>query len=492
MGIHLSLVNFTRLIASSETDPIIINDLHTATEEDKRVLDNLISVRYENTDLFSNEPSCECGFTKGGYRLGVTCPNCRMPVRELFDQALKPLVWLRSPNGVEPLFNPMVWTMLSEKFVKGNGSFNLIEWLCNTDYQPTAERPPEVDELLELGVERGYNNFVKNFDLYIDILFSLKQFKPKKGKDEHLRELLTKQRDCVFSQFLPVPNKALMIIENTQVGVFIDPIIVGALDAIRTISSIDTPLSNFTVRQKENRTAKTLVMLANYYNQVYHEILASKNGMFRKHVFGTRAHFTVRAVISSNTRVHRYDSLEIGWGHAVTVLKIHLTNKLLRMGMTPRQCTLFLQEYTSKYHPVLDALFMEIIAETPGGKGLPCTFGRNPSLTRASVQRMFITRVKPDPNDPTITLSILAVKGYNADFDGDQMNLMLVNDNTTAEQLIHLAPHKNSLNPNKVRSLTSASSFPKPVASTVANWLNWPRQLSGDPVKRAFLESLAE
>ncbi len=492
MGIYLNLVNFNKLIATSETQPIIINDLQTVTEDDKRLLDSLISSRYENTDLFSNEPSCECGTTRGGYNLKMICPNCRTPVRELFDQALKPIVWIRSPNGVASLINPMVWTMLREKFSKSGGGFNLIEWMCNTDYQPSVTRPPEVDEMIELGVERGYNNFVRNFDVYMDILFNLKHFRPKKGKTDDLRELLIKHRDSVFSQFLPLPNKSLMIIENTEVGVFIDPIIVGAMDAICTISGIDTPLSNFTVRQKENRTAKMLALLSDYYYRVYHEILASKNGIFRKNVFGTRNHFSARAVISSNTRAHRYDSLEIAWGQGVTLLKIHLYNKLLDRGFTPNQCGALLQEYTVKYHPLLDELFHELIAESPEGKGLPCTFGRNPSLTRASMQRMYITKVKTDPNDPTITLSILSVKGFNADFDGDQMNLVLANDNKTARDLENLAPHKNSLSLNKLKSLTSASSMPKPVASTIANWLFYKRVLSNDPAKMQFLQSISE
>ena len=38
-----------------------------------------------------------------------------------------------------------LWAMLTDKF-------NLVEWLCNTDYQPAGDRPiAEIDELLEMG-----------------------------------------------------------------------------------------------------------------------------------------------------------------------------------------------------------------------------------------------------------------------------------------------------------------------------------------------------
>jgi hypothetical protein len=416
IGIRLQLVNFQHVFDRSPTQPIIINDVSSATEEDKARLDRLISTKYENTDIFSNEPSCECGQITGGYNLGVMCHNCRTPVQELFEQALRPLVWIRSPVGVEALINPMVWIMLSKKFTKSG--FNLIEWMCNTDYQPAVNRPVEVDELLIIGVTRGYNNFVTNFKEYINILYGLKHFKEKKGAVDQLRQLLEEQKDCIFSSYLPLPNKALMVIEDTKVGTYVDPIIIDAIDAIRTIGSIDSPMSNFTLRQKENRTAKTINMLAmKFYYNVYHSIMASKNGLFRKHVFGTRNHFSARTVISSNTKAHKYDELEIAWGIGVTMLKIHLTNKLLKRGFNPNQCVALLQEYTVKYHPLLDELFKELIDESPE-KGIVCSWNRNPSLGRGSIQRMRITKVKTDVNDPTITLSILCVKSFNADFDG--------------------------------------------------------------------------
>jgi hypothetical protein len=72
------------------------------------------------------------------------------------------------------------------------------------------------------------------------------------------------------------------------------------------------------------------------------------------------------------------------------------------------------------------------------------------------------------------------------------MNLCLANDNMTAEQLNNLAPHKGSLNLNKVRSLSRASSMPKPVASTIANWLYFDRPAVSDPAKLAFMDSICE
>lgn len=74
----------------------------------------------------------------------------------------------------------------------------------------------------------------------------------------------------------------------------------------------------------------------------------------------------------------------------------------------------------------------------------------------------------------------------------DQMNLVLANDNKTARELLNLSPHKNSLNLNKMMSLSKASSIPKPVASTISNWLSSERDRPVPAEKLAFLQSLSE
>ena len=165
---------------------------------------------------------------------------------------------------------------------------------------------------------------------------------------------------------------------------------------------------------KQNRVVKALCELSEFYEGIYKTTFAKKTGIFRKHVFGSRAHFSFRAVISSLTGEHRYDEIHIPWGIGVSVFRIHLANKLKRRGFTPNQTFQILSEYAQRYHPLLDELFEELIRETPGGRGLSCTQQRNPSLKRGSAQAVYITHVKKDPSIPTVSISILSVKGMNA------------------------------------------------------------------------------
>lgn len=409
MGVYLEHVNHDQVFADSPISPVIINDVPTVTEEQKEFLNKLIYQRFE-TDLLSNEPTCECGTTTGAYKLGVLCTNCGTVVKDPMDQELHPLVWIRTPIGVSKLINPIILAKLIRHFNKGN--FSLIEWLINTDYTSNGQRPTYLDSLLSTGLKRGYNNFISNIEHYLSLLFDIKVFKSTKGQLDPLYHLVTKdlREGKLLSNYIPLINRSLLVIEETDVGKWVDPIVMGAINAIRTISSIDDPVMAYTPRQKENRTAKTLISLAEYYKNTIDEVAADKPGLFRKHIFASRNHFSMRNVISSLTKAHQYDELHVPWGASVTIFKMHLMNKLLKRGYTVNKATGLLHKCAYRFDPLVRELFDEMFAESRDGCHY-VIFQRNPSLTRASAQRMRITKIKDDPNDNTINLSILAVKG---------------------------------------------------------------------------------
>lgn len=469
MGVFAELVDFDHLFHTGVSKtPIIVNEFDDLSESDKADLNNLIYTRY-SSDLLSNLPSCECGEIIGEHNVGVRCTACNTLVTSSMEQDLEPLVWMRSPNGVEKLINPIVWTMLNNKFTKSG--FEIIRWICDTTYKAAVRVPPVMESVQALNLPRGYNNFVQNFDEIIGLLFSLKEFKPRKAEEDPIQTLIRMYRHCLFSTYLPLPNRSLLVIEENNLGTYVDPIITGAVDAIRTIASIDSPLSNHSIRTKENRTIKTIAQLAEFYDGLYRTTLARKEGVYRKHVFGTRSHFSFRAVISSLTNAHDYDEIHIPWGIGISLFRLHLLNKLLRRGFTPNEAMGFLNEHAQKHHPLLEELFSLLIKEARNQR-VATVFQRNPSLERGSAQLMYITKVKSDPDVPTVSLSILSVKSYNADFDGDQLNGTLSLDLYTEEELRRLAPHMGCFTLDEPRKISKNISIPAPVVATIASWLD--------------------
>jgi RNA polymerase Rpb1, domain 2 len=495
MGISLRPIDHDEVFHyRTSREPIIVNDLPDTTTEEKKYVDNLIFTRYDliHSDLLSNIPSCACGNTLGVDKLGnghdiraVVCPDCHTEVTAPYQGDLEPLIWMRSPKGVKALIKPRVLTMLSEHFQKN--SFDVIRWICDRTYKAPVKEPPVMEAIRAAGLPRGYNHFVDNFDAIMAFLFNLK-FYPKKELAP-LREFITRYRHVIFSQYLPLPNRSLLVLEETNHAAYTDCTAPIAIDAIRMMVGIDSPAAVYSDIVRENRTIRMLFQTAGYYDITLREFLASKSGVFRKNVFGTRCHFAFRAVISSNTCPHDYSEVHIPWSVGVVVFELHLKNFLMREGMTPWEAETYLNAHVNQYSEKLDRYFNRIIEESPW-PGVPVTVQRNPSLHRASIQLLFITRVTRDVAQPTVVFSILDVTGPNADYDGDMMNLVLPIDHVLTRELYPLMPHQSAFSMNEPRALSKNLSMPKTVVLTISNWMHWPVS-ELDPPEPEVLQRMA-
>lgn len=477
MGIHQSLVNFNHVHETLSVDPVIVNDLPAFTEQNMELIHKTIYTRH-TPDMLSNVPSCPCGKSKGEFRLGTQCPFCFEEVREVVAEELETITWIRAPAEVNGLINPIVWTMLSERF--SIGSFNLIQYLTDTQYRVPENQVGKFSPIIDqLPFERGLNNFIAKFDEIKEFLFSLNIFKSRvKGRvtTDFLRKMLDDNPDCIFARHLPIPHRSLLVVEDgTSGGVYLDEFTPKAINAVLTLAGIDTPSTKgeltTSLRLRESRAVRAVARLAEYYYYVCSKRLAKKEGIFRKHVFATRSHFSFRAVVASITEPHHHEQIYIPWGVATSVLQLHLTNKLYKLGFTPNEAQDFLHRYATTYHPLMDLLFKQLIAESPDPRGIAATLNRPPSLKRGSIQAVFIARVKAPDEGQTVSMSILIVRPLNCDFDGDALQFTLALDGYIANALKNLAPYKNSFSLDNIRAISSALEHSKTVVGTTSNWM---------------------
>lgn len=290
----------------------------------------------------------------------------------MLDKPLEPIIWVQAPKKVDRFINPQAWRLLSNFFSLSNSNnqkFNLIKYLANTDYHPNRVHHGRwMDELERLGVERGLNFFYRNFDNIIEVLAGFSQFSANKDKKEKLREMLifiNMYRDRIFSEFLPIHNKTILVIENTKFGTYMDTTLKTIIDAVRNISGVDSPIKDYSVRQKENHAAKLSEAVAIFGPDYEKNFLSGKPGHIRKHVYATRCWFSFRGVIYSITCPHHHDEIIMPWAMFVTVFRIHLLGKLYTRGFGHNDASYFLNEYTHQYHELLDELMTELIQESP-------------------------------------------------------------------------------------------------------------------------------
>ncbi len=409
MTISLDLVNNDEEFRNLQRDPIIVNDFKTDTQEEKDLILGKIMTKY-NSDVMDSVPRCDCGNIHGADRKDEYCKDCLSYCAHRLEDKIESILWARVPDEVSGFVNPMVWTMLTKFFKKGG--FDVIQWLTNTNYTVNSREPAEAKLILTMGVKRGYNNFINNFDQILELLLQIPTYRKKQNKDE-LLGFIQMFRGKIFSKYLPFPNRALLVIENTDFDRFAEPVIFSAINAINTITSIDCSLIKPKLWVRENRTARTVAAISEFTEQYFRDHVAKKTGLFRKHFYGSRSHHSFRAVITSITRPHKYDEIYIPWIVAMGAFRTFLHNKLERRGYTLNQINEKLNRHASMYDEELNDIFLELIDETPE-KGVPVTFCRNPTLGMGSIQRVRITRVKTDVEDPTISMSILIVRAFNA------------------------------------------------------------------------------
>lgn len=493
MSVYLELENLNQLFRHLPHPPIIINDLSIATEDDKDDLKKMIYTRYDS-DTMSTVPSCPCGATTGEYKLGMSCPVCPGVVTAPLEQDLQPTMWMRAPRGVLTFINPEVWMILTQ-VLKVSG-FDVLQYLTDRSYHSKNRTPPVVAMIQAAGIERGYNNFIMNFDATIEFLLNLRAYRKHPKRDALIR-MLKEYKDCIFCDHIPIPNKSLLVIEDTDTGSYAKQVFYPIVDAVQMIASIDysevtkdgelTRLRHFDTAAKERRTVKMMVNYTDFLFQYYKNELGTKPGVFRKHYFATRCHFSFRAVITSLTGPHRYDELHIPWGLAIGVFGVFLYNKLDRLGWSASAAQAFINGHADKYHPLLDKIFQELIAESKGGRGIPVTFCRNPSLSRGSFQKNYVTKVKTNPKIPTISMSILNVVPFNADFDGDAMGAMLLLDDVLSEDLDAHLPYMNAFDTNELETISGNVSIPKPVVAMIAEHVHRPDDRTDQSMMTSYL-----
>ena len=252
----------------------------------------------------------------------------------------------------------------------------------------------------------------------------------KRKKDRlELRDWIVANKDKVFCEYLPFPSRISFVIEEEASQAYIDKNVKECINAAQSILSIglsvttsglDDPKSmEHDQKIREDRAVLASVQLSNFYKAFSKDNIGGKTGWARKHVYGSRLNFTFRGVITSIFNPHDYRDIHLPWPIAVNIFSLHLSNKLLRKGYTPRDINRLIMEYTNVYHPLLAELMDEIIKEHPSGK-FPIIFQRNPSLSRLSAQQLYVVSVKKDPSIRSISLSLLVLRGMNADFDGKQ------------------------------------------------------------------------
>lgn len=415
-GIHLETVDYDMLYERNSNESILLNDFNMKDDDDAERLNRLLMTVYKN-DSIETIPSCECGHLKKQFNYNEICPYCKTRCLSPTDRQMLPILWAKVPDGVHGFISPAIWNVLNSKLKRSR--VLILPWLVDPHYKAVNPRDGSTDEFFtdivnDLGWRRSINHFIENFDELIEYLKQYPNFiNVAAAERRKLWEFIELNKSKFFPKYLPIPNKALFVAEKTPMGTQLDKTIHSALDATRTITSLNETYIEPSLRVRENKTVKIVSQFGEFYKSFDRENLSQKPGIFRQQIYGARFDYSGRGVITPIIGLHKKDDLHLPWNMAVLIFKQHIASKLDKMGYTPSDIEKTIMLSVRRYSKLIDDIFKELIAQN-GGR-IKNIFQRNPTLKLGSAQQLDIVKVKTDTSDPTISLSPLVLAQYNAD-----------------------------------------------------------------------------
>lgn len=467
-GISLKLLPFHEQLMSqiaNNRPPIYVNDVAAELSAGNVTehLNELLRTHYE-TDQLDTIPRCDCGHLHAKFEYDTIneriCEICDTPVTRSIDRPLESQVWMRVPEEVITFIHPRYWALFDEFFgvsTRNKLVWSLLEYLINPMYRPTekmgANKRNEIQRiqrtLEEGGIRRGLEYFYRNFDNVMDfILDNATTFIRASGVSNNAERLIAaadwrafqkKYRHAIFTKELPFPSKTIMISETVGRVCLIDDNMANAMDAPKIIASIVNSPLKLSAQKVLGMTIRAQKTLVAYYSNYYQQTWAKKNGIMRS-MAATRSPWTMRLTIAPIIGPHRYDECHAPWAATVVGFSLHIANVLAKRGYTPAEILSRIDEATVQYDEEVHEILNTFIESCPEG-GIPLSCLRNPTLERLSNQPLYITKVKTDIYDNSLQLSQLAIKGPNADFDGDQYMIRIPLDDYEKSGYKRLSSH---------------------------------------------------
>ena len=353
---------------------------------DAKVLNNetLVAKKFSKqfTDaIFSNcdeelgfVPRCQCGATKGTSKIGLRCKICDTVCSSQFIDHLQHVAWIAIPEVMPMVLHPIWYQILRDWTAIDRRNTAIIDIILN----PKADIPDSVSKFV---TGRGFQYFKDN---YKEIISKLLNDCPKtKDKSENpwIERLLTVYGDRMFCRHIPILHSSLHPFKSGGDTLnFADGTPKDMLEAIIDISAETFKYHAISVNWKtaNENLFKIYKKIIEYNTNLINLKLGKKEGLLRKHCYGSRIHFSLRAVVVPHDQILPMDEVVLPWGTMVNGLKLPILNFLMNRYHKPFvEAVEQWQTALTAYDPLVDKCISDYIAESQDGCIWTC-IGRNP------------------------------------------------------------------------------------------------------------------
>lgn len=420
--------------------------------------------------------TCDCGKSQGAYRAGSICSHCKTIVREPNSTELGYNAWLEIPECLPPLLQPIVYHTLD----RWMGAIKK-QSILNSFLDPEGKLPEQLASRFETGVMYFYTHFDEIMEYMFTEYKDSMIYNPAKRKEETrtnkksvaMKEYLRINRAALFTRHYPALDRNLHVLtkqgtigraDNTSQYILKVAIEIANVNLVYSMS----PNDKLTL---ERNAYSIITTYAAYSETILDTNMLSKYGFFRRHILGSRCHFSFRAVIIPITDLSMPDEIKISWSIAIIQFKLEVLNLLInRYNMSFSEAQQKHQRALGTFDPTIHEIFKTLIAECPY-KGLPTLLGRNPTLVLGSIQLMFITEIKTDMSDDTISMHHMSMKAPNADCDGDALYASPIREMDAVAYYMKIHPSATLLTSQQLE-ISNIVNIGTQAQVTLNNWLS--------------------
>lgn len=420
MGVTLERINLENefLIDRITNNGFLINE-----EEDAYAptnVDNLIN----SSKFMDVEYRCECGAFIGQDIIGRTCPRCNTEIM-LRSLNFRYTGWvdIHPHKVITPSYYPMLKRVMTPnmlKYVLGDyksdgtvqyneNDVNFAEnrktrktgRVAQNDIAYIKKKVPKSKYIYE-GL--GHDNFYNRFE---EVLTAC-------GKRSDEMNILLREKEAVFTSKIPIYSTAFRPVSRTSETMFYPKI----NKFLSQIVSIQCKLKDMVLPIE---TIQALNFIQNYWLEAVNHLIknevSKKEGFVRSEIVGGTFSFSGRGVITLDISLN-IDEVDLPLPMLIIAFQYKIAHILsVRYNFTLEQAYLYVRDY--KIHPEVIDILQEIINDEQWIMIL-----REPTNNFASIEICKIRKFKKD--DDTISLPPEPLPGYNADFDGDQLNLLFL------------------------------------------------------------------
>lgn len=388
-----------------------------------------------NIDALVNSPrymeteyTCDCGRFIGRDILGQKCPCCRSEIR-LRSINFEYTGWINLGNHkvIAPTYYKKLTRVLGKnmlKFIlddyKDDRSVKYNENDTAYDERHTQKRrgkqaandintiKKKIAKIRHCYQGLGHDEFYKRFEEVMRACVL------SQHKDEC--ETLIREKESVFTSKIPVYSTAFRPVVKTSEDLKYPKV----NKLFSSICSIQTRLPDMILKEEISQALNDIqAKWIEAADQTLRNEMSKKTGSIRSEIVGGTFSFSARAVVTLNYLL-RADHVVIPFPMAITEFQFKITHRLaMKYHMTLESAYLFVSNHprAKEVIEILDQIIEE---------GQWCVMIREPADNLASIELMKVVGYKSDPYDHTIALPIEPLAGWNADFDGDQLDTFFI------------------------------------------------------------------